>query len=318
VTEHLSARRVLITGASGFIGSFLVEALVRRGVEAHCLLRPESSTLYLQSVLQQIHIHRADLTDQDAVRSVASAARPEIVFHLAAVGATDIRVPLTTAVRVNVEGTLNLLLALDGDYRAFINTGTCHEYGSNKPPFREDQDPRPELPYAITKTAVWHFCNRLHRSSGWPIVTMRPFAVYGPRQAANTFVSACIRAAQSGQDFDMTLGEQKRDWLYVTDVVDGLIRAATVPEAIGGTYNLCSGHEVMLYEVARLIVEQVSIDFKKTPISIRRGALPYRDGEIWRLAGDNSRARTILGWTPRVTLRDGIRETIRSSDHEPA
>jgi len=247
---------------------------------------------------------------------MADKVRPGLVFHLAATGATDIHVTPALAVRVNIEGTLNLLAALDGRYRAFVNTGTCHEYGANDPPFREDQDPRPELPYAISKTAAWHFCRRFHRTQGWPIVTVRPFAVYGPRQAANTFISACICAAQSGQDFKMTLGEQKRDWIYVTDVVDGLIRAATVPEASGGTYNLCTGQETTLYEIAQLIVEQVGADRAVKPITVRRGALPYRAGEIWRLVGDNTRARNVLGWKPQMTLQEGIRETIRQRQME--
>ena len=116
---------VLVTGASGFIGSFLTETLVQRGLEVHCLLRPNSSTRRLRQVLEQIHIHRADLTDPDTLHATVSAAKPEIVFHLAATGAANVNVPPTLAARVNIEGTLNLLLALNGDYRTFVNTGTC-------------------------------------------------------------------------------------------------------------------------------------------------------------------------------------------------
>jgi nucleoside-diphosphate-sugar epimerase len=244
--------------------------------------------------------------------ALVRTVQPNIVFHLAAKGATNVNVSLTMAVRVNIEGTLNLLLALDGNYETFVNTGTCHEYGANDPPFHEGQDPRPELPYAITKTAIWRFCNRLHKTQGWPIVTVRPFAVYGPRQAANTFVSACIRAAQDTQAFDMTMGEQNRDWVYVTDVVEGLIRAAIVPQAMGGTFNLCTGHETTLYELALLISEQVAAEQRTAPIDIRRGVLPYREGEIWHLVGDNSKARAVLGWEPHTALPDGIRETVGS------
>jgi UDP-glucose 4-epimerase len=210
-------------------------------------------------------------------------------------------------VRVNVEGTLNLLRVLDGDYRAFVNTGTCHEYGDNEPPFREDQDPRPELPYAITKTAAWHFCRRLHKINGWPIVTVRPFSVYGPRQATNTFIPACIRAARDGRDFEMTPGEQKRDWIFVTDVVAGFIRTGIVPEAVGGTFNLFTGKETTLYDVARAIVAQMG-----DRIAIQRGALPYREGEIWHLVGDNARAREILGWEPQISLEKGLACTIEA------
>lgn len=296
---------VLVTGASGFIGSHLVEALVQREADVHCLLLPDDPAPNLAAVRQALNIYRADLADLEAVQTVARAARPEVVFHLAAAGVTNVHIDPTLAVRVNVEGTLNLLAALDGQYRVFVNTGTCHEYGTNEPPFREDQDPRPELPYAITKTATWRFCSRLHKTMGWNIVTVRPFTVYGPRQAANTFIPACIRAAQNGQDFDMTLGEQKRDLVYVEDVAEGFLCAAAAPQAIGGTFNLCTGQAASLYDVARLIVEQMG-----EPVSINRGALPYRAGEIWQLVGDNARARAILGWAPQVSLQDGLQRTI--------
>jgi len=302
------SERVLVTGGSGFIGRVLVRTLVERGADVHCLLCPGSSVARLGSGLEGVHTHRADLVDEEAVRKAVRAVRPQVVFHLAAAGVTDVNVDPAWAVRVNVEGTLNLLTALDGAYRAFVNTGTCYEYGRNDPPFRESQDPRPELPYAITKTAAWHFCNRLYRTRGWPIVTVRPFAVYGPGQAEHTFIPACIRAAQRGVDFRMTAGEQGRDWIYVSDVVEGFLCVAAVPEAIGGTFNLCTGRETTLYDVARAIVSEMG-----DPIAIQRGALPYREDEILHLVGDNARARTVLGWEPAISLVDGLRHTIAAS-----
>jgi nucleoside-diphosphate-sugar epimerase len=305
------AERVLVTGASGFIGSFLVETLVRHSAAVHCLLRPSSSTQHLRAVLDRVEIHRADLTGPKAVKAAVSAARPDTVFHLAATGATNVHVSPAWATRVNVEGTLNLLQALDGSYRVFVNTGTCHEYGGNQPPFREDQDPRPELPYAITKTAAWRFCRRFHQSKGWPIVTVRPFSVYGPRQAASTFVSACIRAASSGLPFDMTPGQQTRDWIYVQDVVEGLLRAAEEPAAVGGTFNLCTGRATSLYEVAQIVVKAVAARRAEPPIAINRGALAYRSAEIWQLVGSPARAREVLGWTADTSIEQGIRQTVR-------
>ena len=301
------ADRVFVTGASGFIGSTLVETLVRRGADVHCLLLPGDPAPNLRAVRDHVCLHCADLADRQAVEAVVREARPEAVLHLAAVGVTDVNVDPAFAVRANVEGTLNLLHALSGDYRVFVNTGTCHEYGDNRHPFREDQDPRPELPYAITKTAVWHFCRRFYRTRGWPIVTVRPFAVYGPRQPAKAFIPACIRAALSGTGFQMTGGEQQRDLIYVADIVEGFIHAATVPEAVGGTFNLCTGQEHALHDVARMIVAQTG-----NQIDVQRGALPYREGEIWHLVGDNTRARTILGWEPRISLEQGLARTIEA------
>jgi UDP-glucose 4-epimerase len=301
------SERILVTGGTGFIGRTLVRTLVERGADVHCLLRPGSAAARLGAWGEEVHIYRSDLTDGKAVHRAVRAIQPQVVFHLAAAGVTDVNVDPAWAARVNVEGTLHLLTALDGACRVFVNTGTCYEYGSNDPPFHESQDPRPELPYAITKTAAWHFCNRFYRTQGWPIVTVRPFAVYGPGQAAHTFIPACIRAAQQGVDFRMTTGEQGRDWIYVSDVVEGLLRAAAAPEAVGSTFNLCTGRETTLYDVASVIVSEMG-----DPIAVQRGALPYREGEILHLVGENARARTVLGWEPVVSLADGLRRTIAS------
>lgn len=302
------SERVLVTGGSGFIGSHLVEALLRRGDEVHCLLMPGDPAANLGAIRNDVHIVGADLADRESVQRVVQSIRPEVVYHLAAAGVTDVHANPTLVTRVNIEGTLNLLQALGGEYRVLVNTGTCHEYGNQLPPLHENLAPRPELPYAIAKTATWHFCNRFVKTEGWPIVTVRPFSVYGPRQAANTFVQACIRAAKAGRDFEMTPGEQQRDWVYVSDVVEGFIRAANAPAVGGETFNLCSGQGTPLYRVAEMIFETVGGGG-----AIRRGALPYRDGEIWELVGDPTRAREVLGWQATTSLPEGIAKTIRAS-----
>jgi nucleoside-diphosphate-sugar epimerase len=124
-------------------------------------------------------------------------------------------------------------------------------------------------------------------------------------------VSACIRAAQSRLGFDMTPGEQKRDWIYVQDVVKGLLRAAEVSGAIGQTFNLCTGRETSLYEVAQIIVRKVAERQGGPPIAINRGALAYRPAEVWRLVGSPARARDVLNWTAKTSLEQGIRQTVR-------
>ncbi|MBN1933100.1 MAG: NAD-dependent epimerase/dehydratase family protein [Anaerolineae bacterium] len=301
------SERVLVTGGSGFIGSHLVEALLGRGDEVHCLLLPGDAAANLNAVRGDVCIHDADLTDRDALERIVRAVRPQLVFHLAAVGVADVNLDPALVARVNIEGTLNLLQALKGEYRVLINTGTCHEYGNQPPLLHEDLAPRPELPYAIAKTAAWHFCNRFVKTEGWPIVTVRPFSVYGPRQAPNTFVQACIRTAREGRDFEMTAGEQRRDWVYVADIVKGFVRAATAPEAAGETFNLCSGQGTPLYRVAEMIFEAVG-----STAAIQRGALPYRDGEIWELVGDPARAREVLGWQATTSLPEGIAKTVRA------
>jgi nucleoside-diphosphate-sugar epimerase len=294
---------ILVTGATGFIGPHLARRLTAAGAQVTCLMLSEAE---LRALPAGVTGHVADLRDASAVRTAVQAIRPAIVFHLAAVGVTDFGIDPITAVQVNVEGTLDLLTALEGTgYRRFVFVGTSHEYGSNRPPFREEQPPAPANVYAASKSAAWLFCQMYHRTRGWPVVSVRPFGVYGPGQRPPAFLPALIHTALRGQDFPMTGGKQVRDLIYVKDVVEGMIHAAAVPDIEGQVFNLCSGEVVSLAELAQRVVTLMG-----DPIRVNLGALPYRPGEMWRMVGDNSRARQVLEWQPTTPLAEGLRRTI--------
>jgi nucleoside-diphosphate-sugar epimerase len=294
---------ILVTGATGFIGPHLVHRLTAAGAQVTCLILSETELCGLPA---SVTGHVADLRDASAVRAIVRAVRPAIVFHLAAVGVTEFGIDPVAAVQVNVEGTLNLLTALEGTgYRRFIFVGTGHEYGSNPPPFREEQPPAPANVYAASKSAAWLFCQMYHRARGWPVVCVRPFGVYGPGQRPPAFLPALIQTALRGQNFPMTGGEQVRDLIYVEDVVEGMVRAATMPGIEGQVFNLCSGEGVSLVKLARRVVTLMG-----DPIRVNLGALPYRSGEMWRMVGDNSQARQALEWQPTTPLDEGLRRTI--------
>ncbi len=302
-TTELRDLSVLVTGATGFIGPHLVRRLAAAGARVACLILNEAKGCKLPPDAIGC---AADLRDAAAVQTVVPAVRPALVFHLAAAGVTEFGVDPIAAVQVNVTGTLNLLMALeDTGYRRFLFVGTSHEYGDNLPPFHEDQPPAPADVYAASKSAAWLFCQMYHRTQGWPVVGVRPFGVYGPGQRLPAFLPALILSALRGHDFPMTGGEQVRDLVYVEDVVKGMIRAAATPGVEGQVFNLCSGEGISLAELARRTVALMG-----DPIRVKLGALPYRPGEIWRMVGDNARARQALGWQPTVPLDEGLRRTI--------
>ena len=299
----LENESVLVTGATGFIGPHLVRRLVAAGTRVACLILSQAEGHELPA---GVSCHVADLQDASAVRAAVQAIQPALVFHLAAVGVTDFGVDPVTAVRVNVEGTLNLLATLkDTGYRRLLFVGTSYENGDNPQPFHEHQPPAPARVYAASKAAAWLFCQTYQRTHGWPVVGVRPFGVYGPGQRPPAVLPALVQAALRGQDFPMTGGEQIRDLVYVEDVVDGMIRAATVPGIEGQVFNLCSGEGVSLAELAQRAVALIG-----DPSRVNLGALPYRPGEIWRMVGENSRARRVLSWQPMVSLDEGLRRTI--------
>jgi len=316
--------RVLVTGATGFIGSHLAERLVAEGAEVTLAVEPGASAANIAGILGKVRVHEVDLRDGQRVRQLVRECQPSKVYHLAAVGVTEPGVDPRLAVQVNVMGTLNLLEALRAtNCDCFINTGTCYEYGHNTPPMREDQMVDPINAYAASKSAAWLFCSMYHRTQGYPIVTVRPFTVYGPRQSKCALIPQTIISALRAEDFEMTGGEQTRDFIYVDDVVEGYIRASLSEKAIGQTINLGTEEERPIkYVVSRVlelmgpVLSPLSLGPKTRgspkghPVRPLIGALPYRPREIWRLYSNSSKTRELLGWQPQVSLEDGLRRTI--------
>ena len=305
----LSQSRVLVTGASGFIGSHLTKRLVAEGAEVHAVT-PAVSSVYPERLLDvrtSIVLHEANITDRSAMDALAKHAKPSIVFHLAAythVGKSWQRVD--ECVQTNVQGTVNLLQALDSiGYDRFVNTGTSEIYGDIDVPFREDANVNPNSPYSVSKYAAERFCRMFRQGHGWPIVLVRPFNAYGPAQSPDRIIPETIVRALRKQELKTTSGKQTREFNYVDDLVDGFVLAATVPGVEGELINLGGGEEIAIRDVVTAV-----LDVMGNPITAQIGALPDRPTEIWRMFCDSTKARELLGWKPRHTLREGLESTI--------
>ncbi len=301
--------RALVTGATGFIGSHLVRRLVADGVEVHGLTSAVSSVygVRLVDLRPHIRLHEANLADRGAMDALVEAVRPTHVFHLGAythVGKSWARID--ECVQANVQGTVNLLQALDGSgYRRFVNMGTSEIYGDVAPPFREADPVRPVSPYAASKYAAECLCRVFIEGRGWPIVLLRPFNGYGPAQTADRVIPEVIVRALRGEEVQMTQGRQTREFNYVEDLVDGIVRAAAVPDVEGQLFNLGCGEDVAVRDVATLV-----LDLLGNPVRARFGALPERPTEIRTMRSDSTRARELLGWKPQRSLAEGLSETI--------
>jgi len=299
--------RVLVTGISGFIGSHLAERLLKEGAEVHGLVRINSNLWRIQNIKKRFNLHYVDLRDFESVRKAVQSIKPQKVFHLAAyVDVNRSFDVMDEMIEVNIKGTLNLLRALERtDYDCFINTGTCEEYGDNPVPFREDQIPNPVSPYSASKVCTTMFCQMLHKSMGLPIITLRPFLTYGPGQESNMLIPSVIKKAIKRERFEMTEGEQTREFNYVDDIVDGFIKASLTKRAIGEIINIGNGKEYKIKDVVLMI-----LDYMGNPIKTLIGALPYREGETMHFYCDNTKAKELLGAYPKITLEEGLKKTI--------
>lgn len=306
---ELSGARVLVTGAGGFIGSHLTRRLVADGANVHAMVRQVSTLLpvRLADLRGRVTFVEADVRDQSAVRRIAADVRPQHVFHLAAythVAKSWSRVD--ECIQTNVQGTANLLHAIEPvGYERFVNMGTSEIYGDVPVPFREDGPVQPISPYSVSKHAAEEYCAAVVQASGAPIVMLRPFNAYGPYQSPDRVISEIVARARRGEDLDMTSGRQTREFNYVEDLVDGIVRASTAPGVDGEIINLGSGEEISIRDLTREVLELMG-----DPISPRHGALPDRPTEIWRMVSDSTKARTLLGWAPRTPLRVGLERTI--------
>jgi NAD dependent epimerase/dehydratase len=305
-------KRVLVTGAGGFIGSHLVERLVELGASVRALIHYNAlgswGWLDYSPHRERIEVIMGDLTDRDLV--FQAARNVEIVFHLGALIAIPYSYQAPSSyVRTNIEGTLNILLAArDLKVARLVHTSTSEVYGTARyVPIDENHPLQGQSPYSATKIAADKLAEAFHCSYGVPVVIVRPFNTYGPRQSTRAVIPTIISQCLNGDTIRLGHLHPTRDLNYVSDTVEGFIRAATADNVLGQTINLGSGREISIGNlallIARLLGKQVQI------ITDERRRRPEKS-EVERLLADNSKAKRLLGWEPRVSLEEGLLRTI--------
>jgi NAD dependent epimerase/dehydratase len=311
----LAGRSVLVTGADGFIGSHLAERLVAEGarVRAFCLYNSRGSAGWLDEIpaatRDALDIRLGDIRDARFVE--ATTAGVEIVFHLAAL----IAIPYSygaaeSFIDTNVRGTLNVLeAARRAGVQRLVQTSTSEVYGTPETlPIRESHPLNPQSPYAASKAAADHLALAFHRSFDLPVVVLRPFNTYGPRQSERAVLPTIIRQLLAGSG-EVRLGrlDTRRDLTFVADTVDGFVRAAIADGVVGRTIQLGTGRAETIERVLELAARATEVTPRVSQVAER---MRPDASEVLVLQSDPALAQELLGWRATTELEDGMEATI--------
>lgn len=310
--QHWSGKRVLITGAGGFIGSHLAEKLVEEGAQVRAMVHYNAlgSWGWLDSspLRGQMEIFAGDVRDRDSVAH--AVAGREVVFHLAALIAIPYSYHAPTSyVETNLVGTMNVMQAArEIGVERVVHTSTSEVYGTARyAPINEEHPLQAQSPYSASKIAADKMAEAYHRSFGVPVVTVRPFNTYGPRQSARAIIPTIITQLLAGETVHLGNLHPTRDLNYVTNTVDAFLKAAGCPEAEGRTFNVGCGKEISIGDLAVLIANILG---KELVIENQEERTRPATSEVERLVADNRLAQDVLGWKPVVSLAEGLEHTI--------
>ncbi len=305
-------RRVLVTGAGGFIGSHLTERLVALGATTRAFVHYNAlgswGWLDHSVVRDSVEVIAGDICDRDSLRPALQDV--EIVFHLAAL----IGIPYSyhapaSYVRTNVEGTLNVLqVAREMGVGRVVHTSTSEVYGTARyVPIDEDHPLQGQSPYAASKIGADKMAEAFYLSYDLPVVIVRPFNTFGPRQSARAIIPTIIAQCLTGEVVRLGSLHPTRDMNYVANTVDGFIRAAEEPAAIGETINLGSGKEISVGDLAQLIIR---LSGRSVTVEYEEERTRPAGSEVERLLADSTKAARLLDWKPGVDLESGLRLTL--------
>jgi len=314
MSDLLRGKKVLVTGGGGFIGSHLVEALAGMGAQVRAFVRYNSrgdGGLLREldaKVLNEVEVIGGDLRDEDAVRKAVQGS--QVVFHLGAL----ISIPYSyhhpvEVASTNITGTLNVLQACrDLEVERLVHTSTSEVYGTGRIiPIDEQHPLQGQSPYSASKIAADKLAESYYCAFNLPVITVRPFNTYGPRQSARAVIPTIITQALVKDTVKLGNLNATRDFTYISDTVSGFIQAASIPGGLGQTFNLGTGTEIRIGDLAEKVIRLAGRNVK---IEVEPERLRPEKSEVLRLISDNQKAGAQLDWEPKVSLEDGLKWTM--------
>jgi nucleoside-diphosphate-sugar epimerase len=298
ISGDFRSKKALVTGGYGFIGTHLVRALRELGAET-CVVSNVPAT---GNIADRESI--GDLKDPAFTENAVKTFSPDMVFHLAADKTRTSRLDdFQPMLENNLFGSLHLfrsVIAMN-KYVPTVVLGTAEEYGNIASPFHESQKESPVSSYSFSKLCVTALCDVLGHNLKAPFTVIRPSIAYGPGQGTEMFLPALIRSLLDNKPFEMTAGDQKRDFIYITDLVEAVLLSAVRQNAWGQVINVGSGKQITIRKAALLAGKLTG----KTGL-IRLGKIPYRVSEMMDYGVSTGKAKSLLGWRPSTMLEQGM------------
>lgn len=297
-TIDLKDKTILVTGGSGYLGQKFIEKLLEMEAMVHCI------DIIDNFKRKNVSYHKVDLLNIEDLNDIVKKINPTIIYHLAAsLNRTRDFSEANTLLAINLTGTVNLLNAIrECAYNNFVFVSTSEVYGGNtiKAPFKEEDNFIPASPYSLSKYCAEMSLKTYSKIYSKNFTILRLFNFYGSNMPKNFFLPQLTNKLKRNEDFDMTNGEQIRDFLHIEDVIEAMILSTSI-KAYNETFNVCSGKGESIKEIAIKIRKHLNSKSK-----INFGALPYQGNEIWDMRGNNDKIKNLLRWQPKISLKEGI------------
>jgi len=312
---ELKGKKVLVTGAEGFIGSHLTERLVELGADVTALVQYNSFNnwgwidTFDKNVMESINVVTGDIREYDGIKRIVKGQ--DVVMHLAALIAIPYSYQSPMAyVRTNVEGTTNVLEACrEYDVKKIVHTSTSETYGTALyVPIDEKHPMQGQSPYSASKIGADKIAESFYRSFNMPIATIRPFNTYGPRQSARAVIPTIISQILAGKT-EIKLGSltPTRDFNYVKDTAEAFVKIAECDNTVGEVINAGSNYEISIGDTVKKIIEILGKDVK---ILCDEDRIRPENSEVNRLWADNTKIKNLTGWAPKYDIEAGLKETV--------
>lgn len=305
-----STKRVLVTGATGFIGSNIVRRLIEKGFQVHIIFRPTSNLARISDLLPNLHQHLVDLSEAEKLRRIVKKIKPQIIFHTASVTVfSSVGVGKSKEIiKTNFLGTVNLISACDEiNYQCFVNTGSSSEYGLKNQPMAESNICQPVTTYGLVKLTSTLYCQMIAKIKNKPIITLRLFSPYGPYDDKRRLIPTTVTSALKNQNLQLTRPDMIRDYVYIEDVVEAYLACIYKATNLSGEiFNIGAGKQQKIGTVVEKIIKLTNSKSK-----LVWNTLSYDERlepEVWQ--ADLTKTKKKLSWQPQTSFETGLAKTV--------